>query len=140
MADGENESLQTISCWWQSASNHKVLVGYAGGKRHDRIAAMDERQLFAAVSNDLSKLAGRDITDEIESYQLVRWDTNPFVRGAYTNHPVGVDMDERAVLVTPIDERLYFAGEATVASGNYATVHGAIESGQRVAARIDEHL
>ena len=135
-ADGENQALQTISCWWQSASNPVFLVGYAGGSRHDRIVAMDEAELFKTVCQDLGAIAGHDITDQIVSHQLVRWDTNPFVLGAYSNHPVGVSMDERAVLAAPVQDCLYIAGEATVTSGNYATVHGAIESGKKIAEQI----
>jgi monoamine oxidase len=136
MADGENESLQTVSCWWQSASNHKILVGYAGGKRHDLVVGMDEQTLLQKVIRDLESMAGRPIRDELVSHKLIRWDNNPFVRGAYSNHPVGVGNDERAVLARPVANRLFFAGEAVVTSGNYATVHGAIESGQHTALRI----
>lgn len=136
VADGENASLQTVSCWWQSASNHKVLIGYAGGERHDRIVSMQKQELLKAVTHDLGRLVGRDISGEIIKYALVRWDTNPYVRGAYSNHPVGVGSNERALLARPVDGRLYFAGEATVISGNYATVHGAIESGQYAAQQM----
>lgn len=139
VAGGENESLQTIGCWWQSASNHKLLVGYTCGSRHDAVVGMDEPTLHQRVLSDLHNIVGHDVDDNVTSTQLVRWDTNPFVRGAYSNHPVGVSNDERAILAETIGDRLFFAGEATVSSGNYATVHGAIESGQRVAAEIS-HL
>jgi len=132
MADGESASLQTISNWWQSASNHKVLVGFAGGKRHDKIAGMDEDTLLDTVMRDLELMIDRPIRDQLVDSWLVRWDTNQFVRGAYSNHPVGVGLEEHALLAEPIDDRLFFAGEATNTSGNYATVHGAIESGQHV--------
>lgn len=136
MADGLNESLQTISCWWQSASNHKVLIGYAGGRRHQHIAAMDDAALLRAVLRDLSHIVRRDISDQLVSHRLVRWDQNPYVRGAYSNHPVGVGLTEREALAEPVHNRLFFAGEATCLSGNYATVHGAIESGQQAAKHI----
>lgn len=136
MADGMNESLQTISCWWQSASNHKVLVGYAGGTRHQKIVAMNDDALLNAVLYDLNRIAGRDIRTQLTGHKLVRWDRNPFVRGGYSNCPVGVGNAEREVLAETVNERLFFAGEATCTSGSYATVHGAIESGQRVASQI----
>lgn len=136
MADGESTSLQTISNWWQSASNHKVLVGFAGGKRHDKIAAMDEGTLLSTVISDLESMIDRPIRDQLVDSWLVRWDTNPFIRGAYSNHPVGVGLDEHALLAEPVVNRLFFAGEATATSGKYATVHGAIESGQRAAKEL----
>lgn len=136
MADGESASLQTISNWWQSASNHKVLVGFAGGKRHDKIAGMDEDTLLNTVMNDLESMIDRPIRDQLVDSWLVRWDTNPFIRGAYSNHPVGVGLEEHRILAQPIADRLFFAGEATALDGSYATVHGAIASGQRVVKEI----
>jgi hypothetical protein len=41
--------------------------------------------------------------------------------------------DARAALAAPVDDTLYFAGEATVTWGHLATVHGALESGARAA-------
>ncbi|PMP78244.1 MAG: FAD-dependent oxidoreductase, partial [Chloroflexus aggregans] len=40
-----------------------------------------------------------------------------------------------AVLATPLDP-IFFAGEATVTGAEIATVHGAFESGRRVARQI----
>lgn len=139
VSDGENESLQTVSCWWQSASNPKVLVGYAGGSRHDAIVAMDDTTLLHKTLRDLGTIIGRDISSELKNQLLVRWDTNPYIRGAYSNHPVGVSNEERAVFARPLGN-LFFAGEATVTSGNYATVHGAIESGRRAAEQVAASL
>ena len=39
-------------------------------------------------------------------------------------------------LARPIDNTLFFAGEATDVSGHNGTVHGAIASGNRAAAEI----
>ena len=40
--------------------------------------------------------------------------------------------DQRAILARPIDERIFFAGEAT-SSNSYASVHGACISGRDAA-------
>lgn len=135
-ADGDNESAQTITCWWASGSDPRVLVGYCGGSRAAAALALPEARLLDKVVADLSAVMGKRLADEVIDYRIVRWDTNPFVRGAYSNHPVGVGLRERRDLALPTADRLFWAGEATVDTGNYATVHSAIESGYRVAEEL----
>ncbi len=131
-ADGDNGALQTITCWWASASDPHVLVGFCGGSRADAVIDLDEDRLLEKVIQDLSRVLGRDLRHEIAGSRLVRWDDNPFVRGSYSNHPVSTVNAEREALGDPTAGRLFWAGEATVSDGNYGTVHGAISSGYRV--------
>ena len=63
------------------------------------------------------------------------WQTDPFARGAYSYVAVGGD-DAQQQLAAPVDETLFFAGEATDFTGHQSTVHGAIASGHRVAEDI----
>jgi len=46
----------------------------------------------------------------------------------------GIDAPEQ--LAKSLDNKLYFAGEATDVNGHWGTVHGAISSGLRVAGEI----
>ncbi len=135
VADGENETLQTITCWWASANSPNVLVGYAGGLRADKALAFEEDELVRKVTADLSAIAGKDISKYLVDYKIARWDNNPFTLGAYTNHPLGSSSQNNAELARP-NGNIFWAGEATDALGNYATVHGAIASGIRVASEI----
>jgi monoamine oxidase len=50
---------------------------------------------------------------------------------------VGADGAQQA-LAAPVENTLFFAGEATDTTGNNGTVHGAIASGQRAAREIIE--
>lgn len=135
IADGENETLQTITCWWSSANNPHVLVGYAGGARAGSALTQSEDELLKQVLDDLSAIAGQSVSEQLVDHKLVRWDTNPFTLGAYTNHPVGTSSKDNRELARPTGQ-IFWAGEATDAEGNYATVHGAIASGQRAAREI----
>lgn len=74
-----------------------------------------------------------------EPLAMVRtsWSTDPWARGSYSFLPVGADPALRDDLAQPIDGRLFFAGEATSGTAP-ATVHGALESGRRAAAEVDD--
>eukprot|EP00042_Codosiga_hollandica_P051303 m.627978 g.627978 ORF g.627978 m.627978 type:complete len:745 (-) comp58255_c0_seq16:90-2324(-) len=61
----------------------------------------------------------------------------PYIRGAYSSPTVG-EGDARKDLARPVNNKLFFAGEAThVLSG---MVHTSIETGQRAAAEVLESL
>ena len=65
------------------------------------------------------------------------WSTDPWTLGSYSYLPVGATPQHRADLATPIDDRLFFAGEA-VSADHPSTVHGARASGLAAAALVDE--
>lgn len=65
------------------------------------------------------------------------WSTEPYTLGSYSYLPVGATPQHRADLATPIDGRLFFAGEA-LSADNPSTVHGAQASGLAAAVLVDE--
>ncbi|MEV4669538.1 flavin monoamine oxidase family protein [Microbacterium sp. LWO12-1.2] len=65
------------------------------------------------------------------------WTTDPFARGAASFTPVGALAGARAALAASVDDRLFFAGEATDDDAP-GTMRGAISSGERVVDEIRE--
>lgn len=65
------------------------------------------------------------------------WSTDQWARGSYSFLPVGATPSLRVALAQPINDRLFFAGEAT-SSEAPATVHGALASGTRAAQEVIE--
>ena len=67
-------------------------------------------------------------------YVYYHWSKHPFIRGGYSSptvHAYGL----RHELGCPVDDRLFFAGEATSVTG-CATVHTAMETGLRAAHEV----
>lgn len=63
------------------------------------------------------------------------WTTDQYAFGAVSFVPVGVGADTRSALARPVDDRLFFAGEATDEDAP-GTMRGAIASGERVAGEV----
>lgn len=63
------------------------------------------------------------------------WSADQWALGSYSFLPVGAEPSMRRSLAEPLDGRVFFAGEATSLSAP-ATVHGALESGDRAAAEV----
>ena len=74
----------------------------------------------------------------LEEFYTHNWQKDPFAAGAYSYIPVG-GIDAQAQLARPLEDTLFFAGEATNTEAHQGTVHGAIASGLRAAREILSH-
>lgn len=66
------------------------------------------------------------------------WGTDPLTRGSYSAARVG-KVGARATLAEPIDNRLYFAGEA-ISTTAHSSLHGAYLTGQHAATTIADQI
>ncbi len=129
-----------VPTWWtQMPVRAPLLVGWSGGPRADhlRIASGGQQGIVAQAITSLAQIfniAADEIRMQLEAAYLHDWHDDPFTRGAYAYVPVN-GLEAQRVLALPVDNRLFFAGEAT-SLGHNGTVHGAIQSGQRAAAEV----
>ena len=70
---------------------------------------------------------------------VTRWGDDKFSRGSYSFVSVGASGSDYTVVGEPVGDRLYFAGEHTIAE-HPATVVGAYLSGQRAARQLHAKL
>ena len=98
---------------------------------------MDRRALLAALGTSAAlrftpwqgaRAGGR----QPAGYIRTNWSQDPFAFGSYSYVAKGAWQNMRRALETPIDEQVFFAGEAAYPRHN-STVHAAYESGKRVA-------
>jgi monoamine oxidase len=74
------------------------------------------------------------LRSELAAWHVSDWQVDPYARGAYAFATVG-GADAGRTMAQPIDQTLYFAGEATH-SGYTGTVAAAIASGRRAAGQV----
>lgn len=103
-----------------------------GGRMAEWLEKCGERAAIAFVLEKLRQVAGQGAVPEPARYIVSAWNGDDWVKGAYSCARPGA-ADQRLILARPIDDRIFFAGEAT-SSDFYASVHGACFSG-RAAAR-----
>ena len=110
-----------------------VLLCFLTGWQAQALSGMGRDASVQAMLDELDEMfSGRASATFIDSFWQ-DWTTEPHIRGAYSFSLVGADLDIRSVLAAPVDDRVFFAGEATNDSGDHATVHGAMETGEREA-------
>ena len=86
----------------------------------------------------IAELLDGDISEAervLQSGHYHNWQADPYSRGAYSYGKAGA-AEAPEVLSRPVDDTLYFAGEAADVFGNNGTVDGAIASAQRAVAAI----
>ncbi len=83
------------------------------------------------AKENLERAFGTDIVKHVVRHNVTAWRGDPWVRGAYSAALPG-QAHQRACLAEPLDERLYFAGEAA-SPDFFSTTHGAHLTGIRAA-------
>ncbi|TKY57657.1 Lysine-specific histone demethylase 1-like 3 [Spatholobus suberectus] len=116
-----------------------VLIALVVGK-----AAIDGQSLSSSdhvnhAVKVLRKLFGEDSVPDPVGYVVTDWGRDPFSYGAYSYVAVGASGEDYDILGRPVDNCLFFAGEATCKE-HPDTVGGAMMSGLREAVRIIDIL
>ena len=116
-----------------------ILVAWAGGPKAHALAGHERTQLVEVALQDLRQMFKvRARFDEVlQASWFHDWQADPYARGAYSYVAVG-GASARRLLARPLEDTLFFAGEATDFSGEAATVAGAIASGVRAAREVLE--
>ncbi len=110
---------------------HDYVEIATGGRLAEWMEKSGEQATIAFILEKLRSIAGqRTVPDPAHSI-VSAWDGDDWVKGAYSCARPGA-ADQRSVLARPIDDRIYFAGEAT-SIDYYASVHGACISGRDAA-------
>lgn len=119
------------------ANGDAVVSAFTTGQEARRRSRLETRELVEATRAEWESITPAGVTlGDVVDQVVHRWPVDPWVRGAYSFFPPGVGLDARRALAAPIDARLFFAGEATHAEGASATIHGAIETGERAAREL----
>jgi monoamine oxidase len=121
--------------WWTSNPDvAPMIVGWAAGPTAAN-ARQDVRDQCLRTLARVFDLPLAVLTAELTEWHYHDWNADEFARGAYSYVPAGA-LSAPANIAEPVSETLFFAGEHTVTSGHWGTVHGALQSGESAAAKI----
>lgn len=104
--------------WELSRESPEAIVDFALGELVGQVGSSARKHFIKGIATD--------------------WATNPLTQGAYAAVRPG-KVGAREVLAEPVDQKLFFAGEA-MGGNRSALVNGALESGRNVARSISRAL
>jgi monoamine oxidase len=120
--------------WTQRPLAGDSVVAWAGGTDASALNGLGQSELIEIALDEFSGLFGhpRAAREEFLDGVMHDWSSDPFAWGAYS-YVVVDGHGARATLGAPVDDTLFFAGEATSTDGQGGTVNGAISTGGRAA-------
>jgi len=107
---------------------HKPMIEvFLGGAHARALEGQGPGAAAAFAVEGLVSVYGGDIRSKVHVITETHWAADPFAGGSYS-HALPGHAGARAALAAPVDQRLFFAGEATSPDG-FSTAHGAYNSG-----------
>ncbi|MCY4127721.1 MAG: FAD-dependent oxidoreductase [Gammaproteobacteria bacterium] len=110
-----------------------ILMMFNAGAYGLQIETMSDMEILNGALSALAEIFGTVLP--LKGALITRWQSDPWSRGSYSYVPADSSWAYHAELARPIEDRVFFAGEATHEDFP-ATVHGAFLSGIRAARQI----
>jgi len=130
---------RTATAAYQFRSLGRPLIEcYFGGALAAELEAGGEAAFVDFAVAELVELFGAEFARRVAPRGSHAWAADPFARGSYSYALPG-RADDRAVLATPVENRIFFAGEACSRT-DFSTAHGAFRTGVRAAEEAIEAL
>ncbi len=132
-----------VPTWWtQLPIKTTVLTGWAGGPKADALSHRKPEEVLSKGLDSLAEITGfsrSEIESLVQGYHIADWQADPYSGGAYSYVPINAG-DARKALAAPVEDTLFFAGEATHFEGQSGTVAGALATGTRAAEELINSL
>ncbi len=105
---------------------------------HDGASAytnLSDDEVISRLLEELDNMYDGKATETYVKHHVQNWSKEPYILGSYS-HFQGRFFQTVDSLLTPLDNKVYFSGEALDRSGSTSTVHGAIDSSYAVVETI----
>lgn len=124
--------------WWSTLPICSGrITAWAGGPNATKLSRLSSREIATVAMKSAARMFSLPLA-ELEtlliSADVCNWQRDPYSRGAYSYVKSG-GVDAVTVYAAPMDDTLFFAGEATHPKFS-GTVGAAIETGERAAREI----
>lgn len=127
----------------RSEFNQTLSVTINGPKALELSNLNNSDQVVTTILQELDKVYANQATAFIRKglppdeqkmiYFIQDWTKEKYFKGGFSYPLSATTLDDRSALGAPLQDRLFFAGEATDIGGDSGTVNGALSSAERVA-------
>ena len=122
--------------WTSLPVRTSLLVAWCAGSRANNLAGKNEGDIIGAARASLREVFGRrNYSALLQGVFWHDWQGDPFSCGAYS-YVTARGAAARRSLARPVQDTLFFAGEACDTRGEAATVGGALRSGSQAARQV----
>lgn len=111
-----------------------LIEAYFAGELAAELERAGDGAFFDFATAELTGLFGSRFAARLQQVRTHGWGRDPLSRGSYS-YAVPGSADCRGTLAAPVEDRLFFAGEACSAH-DFSTAHGAFNTGVAAAERV----
>lgn len=111
-------------------NSNYILTALVKGSVAETLSQKNDNEIINDLKKEFEYIYGTNSFIPIAS-KVISWNKMPYIKGVYSYHKMGGTINDRVELAKSIDNKLFFAGEATNSDGLSGTVQGAIESSIR---------
>ncbi|MBX2961051.1 MAG: FAD-dependent oxidoreductase [Cyclobacteriaceae bacterium] len=128
---------------------NRTLAITINGAQAEQLSTLPVNQAVQQVLSEMDTVFGgsratdnirRDLADNSMVYTMKDWTKDPLFKGGNSYPLPGGTNADRTALAEPVGDKLFFAGEATDDVGEFGTVSGALNSGERAAFQVIEAI
>jgi len=127
--DAPEESFEALN--YYTKTEQPILLFFSEGPFAKELEKESDEEIIDRVMQTLKTVYGEDIPYP-SSHIITRWGSDPFAQGSYSFASVTGEVDDYQILAKPIQNTVFFAGEAT-STTDPSMVQGAYLSGVKAA-------
>lgn len=132
-------SDELIPTWWTQLPDPVPLItGWVGGLAASELSSEGDESLVEIGLGSLAAiydLPVETLKEQLEHASVFNWQRQPYILGGYSYATVDGEA-ARTSLSVPLEDTLFFAGEAVYSGDHPGTVEAALVSGREAADRV----
>ncbi|MCU0418577.1 MAG: FAD-dependent oxidoreductase [Cyclobacteriaceae bacterium] len=127
---------------------YRTLTATVYGVKAEQLAALGSTNAIVAILAELDEIYAGQATEfirrDLNNNQIIsflfNWTQDPYIKGGFSYPLVNGSLESRASLSTPVQGKVFFAGEATDITGNAGTINGALASAERAVEEVVQSI
>ena len=133
---------EEIPTWWtQLPAENNLLTGWLGGPNATKKIFEPDSSLLQTALLSLSsifRIPPSMLQEELTNYKIINWLSYPYIKGGYSYNTLNSEK-AKEILASPVNNTIFFAGEAISKSESQGTVESALQSGHDTAKLLIGH-
>lgn len=116
-------------------SRRHILGLFAINAQAAPYVRLSDRDVGAKLIGELDQIYDGQASRYYVKHVVQNWSKEPYIQGSYSYDFDDAEFDSMAEILAPLQQRVFFAGEA-LGGRNQATVHGACQSAHQTVKRV----
>ncbi|KAL8016508.1 putative amine oxidase, FAD/NAD(P)-binding domain superfamily [Plasmopara halstedii] len=143
--NGDKQYVANVTDKSADSGAKYLITGFASALYAEKFIGMDHDEIVEGFLDQLDMIYGTVDEPFPARKNFVKgiykdWGYEPWICGGYAYPRVGQSDSASSELAAPVDNRLFFAGEATAFEQPGMSVHAAVDTGTRAAAQVTHAL